>query len=520
MGTVISNLKAHFGVDTTDFKNGLKDGEKAMSDFKGAAGGQIDEFARMFGVNMMGVNNAIGTASKALNYLGATFTAARTGANTLALGFDILKKAALSSGIGALLVVLGSLVAYFSETERGSKKLASGLAEVKAVGKVLLEHLATLGEGFMNLFNGDAIKGFSQVKEAFTGLGKEIETAAAEAKALAQSTYDLNYMSMQYNNTVSAENILLSQYRLNAKDSELSATERLKNLENAATIEHKIIKDGLDLDAEKLLNAQMALQVDKESMDLKKALSAAYDAYNYKIAEEIDYDRTLEREKGKLIKLAQQEADDKKLAALKLSTVTPDYALLEPIQFPVFNTQVLDTTTLALNKIKATVTQLSVSIKGELMQSFEELGANLGTFFEELGQGDASLKSFGNMMLTTMAELAVNIGKIIISMALAKGLLEKAIVIPGAWPFALAAGIALVALGSALKGSLSSTSAGSGGSASVSGSTSGSNGLTYDMRSVAQAQTVNVKVTGTLEGSGSTLRAVIKNEESRLKLTT
>jgi hypothetical protein len=40
------------------------------------------------------------------------------------------------------------------------------------------------------------------------------------------------------------------------------------------------------------------------------------------------------------------------------------------------------------------------------------------------------------------------------------------------------------------------------------------------MRSVAQAQTVKVQVTGELVGQGSTLRAVIKNEESRLKLTT
>ena len=30
MGTVISNLKARFGVDTSDFKSGLKDGEKAV----------------------------------------------------------------------------------------------------------------------------------------------------------------------------------------------------------------------------------------------------------------------------------------------------------------------------------------------------------------------------------------------------------------------------------------------------------------------------------------------------------
>ena len=519
MGTVISNLKAHFGVDTTDFKAGLKDGEKAMSDFKGAAGGQIDEFARLFGVNMTGVTNALGTAQKSLNYLSQAFKASKAEGDKLAIGMDVLKKSIMATGIGALLVLLGSLAAYFTATERGAKQLASGMTELKAVGKVLLEHLGTLGEGLMSLFRGDVINGFSQIKEAFTGIREEAKAAAAEAKALAQSTYDLNYMTMHYNDTVSEQNILLSQYRLDAKDSTLSATERLSALENAAIIEHKIIKDGLALDAEKLLNAQMALQTDKENMDLKKALSAAYDAYNYKIAEEIDYDRTLEREKGKLIKLAQQEADAKKLADLKASTTTPDYAPTNNLQIPVLNTQVLDTTTLALNKIKTSVTELSVSIKGELMQSFEELGANLGTFFEQLGEGDASLKSFGNMMLTTMAELAVNIGKIIISMAIAKGLIEKAIVIPGAWPVALAAGIALVALGSALKGSISKASAGGGVSSSISGS-SGSNGLTYDMRSVAQAQTVKVQVTGELVGQGSTLRAVIKNEESRLKLTT
>jgi hypothetical protein len=516
MGTVISNLKAHFGVDTTDFKNGLKDGEKAMSDFKGAAGGQIDEFARLFGVNMTGVTNALGTVNKSLNYLSQAFKASKAEGDKLAIGMDVLKKSIMATGIGALLVLLGSLAAYFTATERGAKQLASGMTELKAVGKVLLEHLGTLGEGLMSLFRGDVINGFSQIKEAFTGIREEAKAAAAEAKALAQSTYDLNYMTMHYNDTVSEQNILLSQYRLDAKDSTLSATERLSALENAATIEHKIIKDGLDLDAEKLLNAQMALQTDSQSMDLKKALSAAYDAYNYKIAEEIDYDRALEREKAKLIKLAQDEADAKKLAALKLSTVTPDYAPLEPIQFPVLNTQVLDTTTLALNKIKATVKDLSVSIKGELMQSFEELGANLGTFFEEMAQGDGSLKNFGNMMLSTLAQLAINVGKIIISMAIAKAGIEKALVIPGAWPIALAAGIALVALGSALKGSLSSTSSGSGGSSSYSGSSSGS--LTYDTRQAPQPQSINI--TGSLVAKGKDLVYVFNQENIRTKTVT
>jgi hypothetical protein len=516
MGTVISNLKARFGVDTTDFKSGLKDGEKAMSDFKGAAGGQIDEFARLFGVNMTGVTNALGTAQKSLNYLSQAFKASKAEGDKLAIGMDVLKKSIMATGIGALLVLLGSLAAYFTATERGAKQLASGMTEIKAVGKVLLEHLGMLGEGFMTLFRGDVINGFGLIKEAFTGIREEAKAAAAEAKALAQSTYDLNYMTMHYNDTVSEENIILSTYRLNAKDSELSATERLRALENSATIEHKIIKDGLALDAEKILNAQMALQTDKENMDLKKALSAAYDAYNYKIAEEIDYDRTLEREKAKLIKLAQQEADAKKLADLKASTTTPDYAPTNNLQIPVLNTQVLDTTTLALNKIKTSVTELSVSIKGELMQSFEELGANLGTFFEEMAQGDGSLKSFGNMMLSTFAQLAINVGKIIISMAIAKAGIEKALVIPGAWPVALAAGIALVALGSALKGSLSRSSAGAGGSSASYGSGSGS--LTYDTRQAPQPQSINI--TGTLVAKGKDLVYVFNQENIRTKTVT
>jgi hypothetical protein len=203
------------------------------------------------------------------------------------------------------------------------------------------------------------------------------------------------------------------------------------------------------------------------------------------------------------------------LEKAKAEQVAITKATISNIKMPDFS-QVLDKTTLALRHVDDTAKELSINIKGELMKSFEEIATNIGTFFEQIAQGDGSLKNLGNMMLTTLAELAVNMGKIIISMAIAKGAIEKAILIPGAWPVALAAGIALVALGSALKGSLSKASA----SAGSGGSSSGSNGLTYDMRSAAQAQTVNVKVTGTLEGSGSTLRAVLKNEESRLKFTT
>jgi len=81
MGTVISNLKARFGVDTKDFKNGLKDGEKAVDDFKDAAGSSVEKLADLFGVNMGAVNSALETSQRSLNFLAQSFKASAGGAN-------------------------------------------------------------------------------------------------------------------------------------------------------------------------------------------------------------------------------------------------------------------------------------------------------------------------------------------------------------------------------------------------------------------------------------------------------
>ncbi|MGA2408702.1 MAG: hypothetical protein ABSF81_18400 [Bacteroidales bacterium] len=511
MGTVISNLKAHFGVDTSDFKTGLKDGEKAMSDFKGAAGDQVAKFAQMFGVNMTGVTNSLGTVSKSLNFLSQAFKASKADGDKLAIGMDVLKKSIMATGIGALILALASLGAYFGSTERGAKQLASGMTELKAVGKVLLEHLGMLGEGLVSLFRGDVINGFSQIKEAFTGIREEAKSAAAEAKALAQSTYDLNYMTMQYNNTVSEENIILSTYRLNAKDSALSATERLKALEDAATIEHKIIKDGLALDTEKLLNAQMALQTDKENMDLKKALSAAYDAYNYKIAEEIDYDRTLEREKTKLIKLAQDEADAQKLSALKLANTSPSYASLEAITLPDFSqfSQLVDKNILApLGKVSTAVTDLKDKLGGDIMKALEELAGSVGEILGNLASGASSIGDFGKAILGAFGDLLKNLGLAMIAAGMAKLKFDAAMIALGGAPFAIAAGIALVAMGTALKGLSSAHN-------SISASSSSGGSYTYDAGKQTNVAPIEIVLSGKLTAEGSDLVLVLNKENYR-----
>jgi len=107
----------------------------------------------------------------------------------------------------------------------------------------------------------------------------------------------------------------------------------------------------------------------------------------------------------------------------------------------------------------------------------------------------------GKIVLTALGDLAIQVGKIAIGAGIAVlGIKEALLSLNPA--IAIAAGIALVALGSAVKGALSSAAGGGGGTFS-------SNAGVYDTRTGTpqfnpvdyspRAQTVNVEVSGKSE---------------------
>lgn len=159
---------------------------------------------------------------------------------------------------------------------------------------------------------------------------------------------------------------------------------------------------------------------------------------------------------------------------------------------------------------------LTSAIQGTFISTFGALGDLIGDALT--GSFDDAAKGFGLTLLDTLGGLAVQVGEMAIATGIAISGIKASL--ESLNPYvAIAAGAALVALGSAVKRASSNLAngAGSGGySSAYSASASYGGGGVGDY----QAREMTVQVTGTIVASGSQLVAVIQSENKRKEHTT
>lgn len=112
------------------------------------------------------------------------------GGEVTALG--LLRLAIIATGLGALVVVLGSVVTFLTKTAEGTRLVENVMAQVGAVVNVLTDRFGLLGKSIAQVFSGDFTGAAATAKAAVAGIGDEVQREVKLAGDLSKAQQQLN----------------------------------------------------------------------------------------------------------------------------------------------------------------------------------------------------------------------------------------------------------------------------------------------------------------------------------------
>jgi hypothetical protein len=365
----IAANRAELSKLTAEYKN-LAKPTKEQTDRIKALSDRLKEQESAIGNNARNVGNykeawsalgmQIGGLSPQLGAVSQGFAGMQGGLKTVATGFNTLKGAIISTGIGALAILLGSLIAFMKQTDEGAtmlsgvmsglgiimKRITGFLAEgvkyfmeiadgsrsfgeaIQDLGKFLLENLINrfkailiFGDAIGKLFDGDfsgALKtatdatvqmatGITDATGKLAALGAEMAKAAKEAYDYEVALDALDDAQRDLNVSAAKQNQIVQQLIIQAKNKTLTDQERIKILEKANAIEEDSFNKQLEIDKARLKLVKDRNQREQEAINQRQK----------DLVKELNLENTSEKRKieirEKLLsindELAQEQAD-------------------------------------------------------------------------------------------------------------------------------------------------------------------------------------------------------------------
>lgn len=210
--------------------------------------------------------------------LGAAQRVAAVGTNLLTTAFKMLKVAIIATGLGALVVVLGSLYNYFTRTQEGVEKLNVAMAKIGAVVDVILDRLAMLGKALVQVFSGDFRSAADTAKGALVGIGQELAEETKRAGELRKAMNEIEKQEASLQARRAAEKVQIADLRRVANDTTKSYAERTKAQEEANRIALKTAADEKRLGELRIANMLGYTEVTKEARKALDMLAEGADA--------------------------------------------------------------------------------------------------------------------------------------------------------------------------------------------------------------------------------------------------
>lgn len=199
-----------------------------------------------------------------LNSVKAGFVSAGKSAKVM---FGSIKAGLISTGIGAFVVLIGSLVSYFTNTKRGADQLSQAFTAMGATVDVLTDRFSRMGEIITLVFSGKFKEAGEVAKGIFSGITEEIGKEVDAMVALKKRTQELRDADNEFMIQKAATRQEIEKARLIAEDETKSAKERLDNLTKALELEEKTTKRELELARERLAIQEEEMALSENSAE-------------------------------------------------------------------------------------------------------------------------------------------------------------------------------------------------------------------------------------------------------------
>ena len=224
--------------------------DKQTDALKDTTNSLTDKLDRMTGGAISGFRNMVGGVKKGI-------TAMKT-----------LKVAIAATGIGLLVVAIGTLVTYFTKTQRGADFVSKAFAGLKATVDVLIDRVSAFGEGLFMIMNGEFEAGAKKLAASIKDVGKEIKAEAKEAYELEEALHAVEDREISLIKVNAKKRAEIEKLRLEAE--ELARTDKkaaAEKLKRAIALEDEIFQNDLEIAKERARISKAQLKQGESSRE-------------------------------------------------------------------------------------------------------------------------------------------------------------------------------------------------------------------------------------------------------------
>jgi hypothetical protein len=269
----IGELTAKLGLDNSGFSKGIRESTGQLNQLGKTIKESADKL-KDFANGIKEKAQAMVASVKATIDQNKALSASQLAWKAATVATNAFKVALASTGIGLIVVALGSLVAYLTTTQEGMDKLRRFTEPVAEIFRRLLGVLQDLGgnvfKGIAQMLNGELKEGFKTLANGASQAGKATVSAFKEGAAAGKELADLQVQIEEAQNdlilTSSKLNKQIAEQRnlaKNARTEEERSNARQKALElidQLTAAESKV----LDLQIRRLKLSQQANDTDRK----------------------------------------------------------------------------------------------------------------------------------------------------------------------------------------------------------------------------------------------------------------